>query len=190
MIKTTDKEKELLEKMVCGEMSAMKQFFDTYSGYLTAVCSRYISNQDDVKDILQESFIKILKSIKTFEYRGEGSLRAWASRIVVNESLKFLKANEKLNTISTPSWDLPDVSEEEDADFDNVPTSTIMDMIRSLPTGYRTVFNLFIFEEKSHKEIAAMLNISENTSASQLHRAKGMLAKQISEYRTVKHLEL
>lgn len=190
MIKNIDKEKELLEKMICGDMSAMKEFFDTYSGCLTAVCSRYISNQDDVKDVLQDSFIKILKSIKQFEYRGTGSLRAWSSRIVVNESLKFLKENEKMNLVSTTSCDLPDVTDDDDADFDDVPTSTIMSMIRSLPPGYRTVFNLFIFEEKSHKEIAAILNISENTSASQLHRAKSMLAKQISEYRTVKHLEL
>lgn len=185
-----NKDKELLEKIICGEVSAMKEFYDSYSGYLTVVCSRYIANQDDVKDILQDSFIKILKSIKDFEYRGSGSLLAWSSRIVVNESLKFLKKNEKLNIISSPSWDLPDITEEEESDFDNVPTSIILDMIRSLPTGYRTVFNLFIFEKKSHKDIAAMLHITENTSASQLHRAKGLLAKQISEYRSIKQLEL
>lgn len=187
MTENKDKEKELLERIICGETTAMKEFYDKYAGYLTTVCSRYVSNHDDVKDVLQDSFIKILKSIKNFEYRGAGSLLAWSSRIVVNESLKFLNKNEKLSVVS-PTWDLPDVTEEEEADFDDVPTSIILDMVRSLPIGYRTVFNLFIFEEKSHKEIASILHITENTSASQLHRAKGLLAKQISEYRSIKQM--
>lgn len=185
-----DKEKELLRKIIRGDINAMRSFYENYSGYLTAVCSRYISNQDDIKDVLQESFIKIFKAIANFEYKGAGSLRAWSSRIVVNESLKFLKKNEKMNLVSSPSWDLPDMAEEEDPDFDEIPTSTILEMIRSLPTGYRTVFNLYIFEQKSHKEIASILNITENTSASQLHRAKGLLAKQIIAYRSSKNMEL
>ncbi len=180
-----DREQELLCKIVCGDIVAMKDFYNCYSGYLTTVCARYISNRDDIKDLLQESFIKIFKSITGFEYRGAGSLMAWSTRIVVNESLKFLKKEEKLNIISSPSWDLPDIIEE-DADFDEVPTSVILEMIRSLPTGYRTIFNLYIFEKKSHKEIASILNISENTSASQLHRAKSFLAKQINVYRSKK----
>lgn len=190
MIEIKDKEKELLEKMTNGDTSAMKEFYDKYSGYLTTVCSRYISNYDDVKDVLQDSFIKILKAIKNFEYRGSGSLLAWSSRIVVNESLKFLSKNENQNIIN-PTWDLPDITEEEtETDFDDVPTSIILEMIRALPIGYRTVFNLFIFEEKSHKDIAQLLQITENTSASQLHRAKGLLAKQIREYRSIKQMQL
>jgi RNA polymerase sigma-70 factor (ECF subfamily) len=168
----------------------MKQFYNNYSGYLTTVCSRYITNRDDIKDVLQDSFIKIFKAIANFEYKGLGSLRAWATRIVVNESLKFLKENEKLNIISSPTWDLPEIIEEEESDFDEVPISTILEMIRSLPVGYRTVFNLYIFEKKSHKEIASILNITESTSASQLHRAKSFLAKQINIYRLTKRMEL
>jgi RNA polymerase sigma-70 factor (ECF subfamily) len=75
---------------------------------------------------------------------------------------------------------------EEEPDLDDIPTSVILEMIRSLPVGYRTVFNLYIFENKSHKEIASILDIAENTSASQLHRAKSCLAKQISVYKTIK----
>lgn len=181
---TENKEKELLERIVCGDTSGMKLFYDNYAGYLTSVCSRYITNKDDIKDILQDSFIKIFKAIKNFEYRGNGSLLAWSSRIVVNESLKFINTNEKLNFVGS-TRDLPD-TEDDDTDFDNMPTSIILDMIRSLPTGYRTVLNLFVFEEKSHKDIAELLHISENTSASQLHRAKVHLAKQIKVYRSIK----
>lgn len=190
MIENNNKEQELLQKIVLGDISSMRDFYNNYSGYLTTVCSRYISNRDDIKDVLQESFIKIFKSIAGFEYKGSGSLMAWSSRIVVNESLKFLKKNEKLNIISSPAWDLPDIVEEEETDFDEIPSSIILKMIRSLPIGYRTVFNLYIFEKKSHKEIASILNITENTSASQLHRAKSLLAKQINVYRSIKQMEL
>lgn len=189
MLEKKDNEQELLKKILSGDIIAMKEFYNNYSGYLTTVCSRYISNADDVKDVLQESFIKIFKSIANFKYKGVGSLKAWSSRIVVNESLKFLKKNERLNIINSPLWDLPDISEEEEeeeADFEQIPASAILEMIRALPVGYRTVFNLHIFEEKSHKEIASILNITENTSASQLHRAKSFLAKQINEYKSLK----
>lgn len=184
MVKEEDKEQELLRGILCDSISTMKEFYAAYSGYLTTVCSRYISDRDDVKDVLQESFIKIFRSIGGFEYKGVGSLRAWSTRIVVNESLKFLKARDKQWLISKPVWDLPDVVEDEDPDFDEIPTAIILEMIRSLPTGYRTVFNLYVFERKSHKEIASILSISENTSASQLHRAKHILAQQIGIYKS------
>ena len=186
MLEKRDKEQELLKRILSGDITAMKEFYNDYSGYLTAVCSRYISNRADVKDILQESFIKIFKSISRFTYKGVGSLKAWSSRIVVNESLKFIKENERLNIINSPIWDLPDISDEAEADFEEIPASAILEMIRALPVGYRTVFNLYIFEEKSHKEIASILNITENTSASQLHRAKSLLMKQINEYKSLK----
>ena len=190
MIKEEDKEQELLQNILNGNVVAMKEFYTIYSGYLTTVCSRYISDKDDIKDILQESFIKIFKAITNFEYKGPGSLRAWSTRIVVNESLKFLKTREKLELVNKPIWDLPDMTEDEEPDFDEIPTSVILEMIRSLPTGYRTVFNLYVFESKSHKEIASILKITENTSASQLHRAKNLLIKQIGLYKSIKTVEL
>lgn len=177
-----DKRKEqiIVKQIMSGSTASMKDFYDIYSGYLTVVCARYISNHNDMQDVLQDSFIKIFKSISSFKYLGEGSLLAWSSRIVANESLKFIQKKAKLNITCCPSWELPDTAEE-DADFEDVPTATIMEMIRALPIGYRTVFNLYVFENKSHKEIASILNISENTSASQLHRAKCLLAKQIND---------
>lgn len=190
MTKEEKKEKELLHKIVQGNMLAMKEFYDSNSGYLAAVCSRYIPNQEDIKDVLQESFIKIFKAIHKFEYKGKGSLRAWSARIVVNQSLNHIKENEKLQLTTLPSWDLPDQAEDIEPDFEEIPTDIIMDMIQSLPPGYRTVFNLFIFENKTHKEIASILKISENTSASQFHRAKALLVKEIELYRLkIKHYE-
>lgn len=183
MTKDENRERELHQQILSGNKIAMKDFYDIYSRYLTAVCSRYISNKEDIKDVLQESFLKIFKNIDKFKYRGIGSLKAWSARIVMNESLNHIKQNKKLLLTSLTDWDMPDQDDNQVPDFEDIPTSTILEMISALPIGYRTVFNLFVFEEKSHKEIASILEIAENTSASQLHRAKGVLIKEIELYR-------
>lgn len=156
----------------------MRRFYERYVGYLTAVCSRYVVDRSTVKDILQDAFIKIFKGLDSFEYRGEGSVRAWASRIVVNDSLKSLKASSKLRFVD----DLPDLPDEDGPSLPDVPPAVIQEMIKALPDGYRTVFNLFVFEKKSHKEIASLLGIKEDSSASQFFRARAMLAKNIKAY--------
>ena len=155
----------------------MRMLYDRYAGYLTAVCGRYVPDDEEVKDILQEAFIKVFQTLDRFEYRGEGSLKAWLTRIVVNDSLKFLRKKKPLPMPAV----LPELPDEEPA-FDQVPLPVIHQLIRKLPEGYRTVFNLFVFEDKSHKEIASLLGIKENSSASQLHHAKAMLGKWIKEY--------
>lgn len=179
-----DKEFELVELIQQGDSSAMKELYTRYIKYLTAVCARYIVVEPDVKDVLQESFINIFTSVEKFEFRGVGSLRAWMTRIVVNESLKFLKKNERFDFVQN-EWELPDITDEEEyeSDIDDIPAQVIQEMIRKLPTGYRSVFNMYVFENKSHKEIASILNIKENTSASQLHKAKNKLAEMINQYK-------
>ena len=160
------------------DKTAMKMLYDRYVGYLTAVCARYIQDDDDVKDILQEAFIKVFKSMDRFSWRGNGSLKAWLTRIVVNDSLKALRRKKPLSLSAT----LAEPVEEEEPAFEAVPMDVIQGMIRKLPDGYRTVFNLFVFEDKSHKEIASLLGIKENSSASQLFHAKALLARWIKDY--------
>lgn len=171
-------ERELAELVRRKDPRGMRRFYDSYAGYLTAVCSRYIQDRADVKDVLQDAFVKIFSHIGQFEYRGAGSLRAWASRIVVNQSLKYLHSSGRLTYVE----DLPDVPDEEPSGLQEVPPAVLQEMIRSLPDGYRTVFNLFVFERKSHKEIAALLDIKEDTSASQFFRARASLARKIKDY--------
>lgn len=177
-----NKELQLLKLIKDGNRSAMSDLYRHNIGYLTALCSRYIIDSDEIYDTLQNSFIKIFSSIDRFQYRGPGSLKAWMSRIVVNESLKTLSAHKKSNKFKE---DLKiDISDTEEVpDTEDIPASVIQGMIRELPEGYRTVFNLFVFEELSHREIANILGITESTSASQFHRAKNILAKKIKEYR-------
>ncbi len=171
-------EEDLVRRVRQQDKTAMKMLYDTYAGYLTALCARYVRDDAEVKDILQEAFIKIFKQMERFEYRGEGSLKAWMSRIVVNASLKSLR---KKRTVPLPETLTESLTDEEPA-FESVPVPVIQGMIRNLPDGYRTVFNLFVFEDKSHKEIASLLGIKENSSASQLHHAKALLARWIKDY--------
>lgn len=154
--------------------------YDTYVRYLTAVCARYISDDDDLKDVLQEAFVRVYTAIGDFEYRGAGSLRGWLSRIAVNQALKHLRDDKMLRVpLDGACDDLTD----DTPDTDDIPSEVIYEMIRQLPTGYRAVFNLYVIEDYSHREISQMLGISESTSASQLHRAKALLAARIREYR-------
>ena len=171
-------EAELLNLVRSGDASGMRAFYERYVGFLTAVCSRYVPDRAAVKDILQEVFVKAFDRIGSFEYRGEGSVKAWMHRIVVNDSLKFLRANGKMKYVD----DLPDVEDEQMDSLPDVPAAVVAEMIKSLPDGYRTVFNLFVFEKKSHRKIAELLGIKEYSSASQFFRARAMLAKKIKEY--------
>ena len=119
-------ELELLKLVRSGDSSGMRLFYERYVGYLTAVCSRYVVGRSDVKDILQEAFIKIFKGLESFEYRGEGSVRAWASRIVVNDSLKSLKAASRLTFVD----DLPDIPEDDAPSFPELPPAVVQEMIK------------------------------------------------------------
>ena len=159
---------------------AMKALYDRYVEYLSAVCARYIVDEDDRKDVLQECFIRIFTSLDRFEFRGEGSLKAWMIRIAVNESLRFLKKSTSNNFIEYDG-ELPDVAEE--PEVEGIPDAVVNDMILSLPPGDRMEFNLYVFGGKSQKEIAQILTIGDSSSASQFSRAKALLVKRIKAYR-------
>lgn len=179
-------EKQLLEAIRGGERTAMRRLYDRYSGYAMAVGLRYVPERDEVRDVLQDSFVKILTTITQFEYRGEGSLKAWVTRIVCNMAIDHLRANSRFLQADTSrrGFEIPDIPDDEDEepDIGDLPPDVLLEMIGRLPTNYRTVLNLFVFEQVPHKEIARQLGIKENTSSSIFFRAKRMLGKMISEY--------
>ncbi|MCM1080102.1 MAG: RNA polymerase sigma factor [Bacteroidales bacterium] len=178
----SDNEPELVRRMQSGDHEAMRTVYEMHAGYLAAVCSRYVVDGEDVRDVLQESFVRIFSGIGSFRPAEKGSLKSWMTRIVVNESLKFIRRRDVLGFAGAVE-DIPDCPDTE-PETEKVPFPLLLEMIRSLPAGYRTVFNLVVFERKSHKEVALMLGIKEGTSASQFHRAKAMLARKISEHLT------
>ncbi len=109
----TSEEQRLAKRLRNGENAAMREFYTRYANQLTAVCSRYIVNEEDVKDVLQNALIQVFTHIRDFSYRGDGSLRAWAARIVVNESLKFLRTSRRLE-LTTIQHDIAEETETDD----------------------------------------------------------------------------
>lgn len=144
-----------------------------------AVCLRYAGNAEDAQDLLQEGFIKIYRNLHRF--RAEGSFEGWIRRVFVNSSIEhFRKKSLQLSKVSGKEEDTI-----EDADttaLDNLAERDIISLIQQLSPGYRTVFNLYVVEGYSHKEIADLLGISEGTSKSQLARARSILQKKVAQY--------
>lgn len=175
-------EQILVELCRKNDRAAWNTVYNMYAGNLLTSIMRYIPDRDRAYDILHDTFIKIFSSFEKFSWRGEGSLKAWMTRIAVNMSLETLRKNDIIND----SADIETLPEndfiDDDDDLKELEPETLMNFIQELPAGYRAVFNLYVFEEKSHKEIAGILGITEQTSASQYHRAKSKLAKQIKEY--------
>ena len=176
-----DKEKQIVNLFQKGDNCAMDKLYMEYADYLTGVCARYISDEETLKDVLQESFIRIFTQIHQFEYRGKGSLKAWITKIAINEALQQLR-KEKAFLIPLHESQIGDFPDEE-SEVESIDSQTLLAFIQKLPPGYRAVFNLFVIEEKSHQEIAEILQIKPNTSASQYLRAKKLLIEMIQEYK-------
>lgn len=175
-----DREQQILDLFKKGDKCAMDKLYQEYADHMAGVCARYISDEDNLKDVLQESFIKIFTQIHLFEYRGKGSLKAWLTKIVINEALMELR-KDRTFLIPLQESAVADIPETE-PDTEGIDTQTLVSFVRQLPPGYRAVFNLFVIEEKTHKEIADILHIQPATSASQLSRAKQLLTKIIKTY--------
>ena len=181
-------EEDIAKGIRKGDNRAMRHFYAQYGGLLAAACSRYVNNDDDVKDLMQDAMVNIIQNIDNFTYQGKGSLRAWATRIVVNQALNFVKSQKRFHdTFADKDLGNLSLADNEEPDISDVPAEVIHRLISQLPDGYRTVFNLFAIEGKSHKEIAALLGIKADTSASQFFRAKNILAKQIENYKRNKN---
>ena len=176
-----DEERRLVKRLQEGDKTAAREFYALYADTMAGVCSRYIADEEDQKDVLQNSLIHIFSHITDFKYYGTGSLEAWAANIVVNESLKFMKTKEQYELLQ---MDYEEFNETDEVfpSICEIPPDAIQQMLSRLPIGYRTVLNLYVFEGKSHQEIARLLGIKKDSSASQLHRAKKLLAKMIRKF--------
>lgn len=173
-------EQELAERCRRGENPARRELYERYAGRMLGICIRYAGDRETAQDLMHDGFLKIFDSFDKYVYRGEGSLRAWMDRVMVNVVLQYLRRNDVLSQAAELDK-VPETYDEPEASAaDAIPTEVLMRFISELPTGYRTVLNLYVFEEKSHKEIARLLGINEKSSASQLTRAKAALAVKIN----------
>lgn len=176
-------EQALSEKCRQGNSLAQKELYEGYADRLFGLCLRYVSDRDVAFDVCQDGFLKIFQSMNKFEWKGNGSLRAWMERVMINEALQYLRRNKQTIDRNVSIEDVGDVYDTPDTeDVEQIPEQVLLGFIGELPEGYRTVFNLFAIEGKSHKEIAELLHINEKSSASQYFRAKTTLAKRIKEW--------
>jgi RNA polymerase sigma-70 factor, ECF subfamily len=162
---------------------------------LLSICLRYCGNRADAEDVLHEGFIKILKNLSGFKAKNNGTLEAWMKRIMVNTSLNYLRDHareRRFLDIDSYSERIPG-DKEDDSWFEElsgrIDPEEVMEMICELPSGYRTVFNMYVLESYTHKEIAEFLGCTENTSKSQLSKARALLRRRLDESYQL-HLEM
>ena len=173
-------EAELTDNCKLGKNIARKELYERYAERMLCLCYRYAGERETAHDLLHDGFLRVYSSIISFTYQGEGSLRAWMSRVFTNISLEYLRKKDLLRD-GLSLDEAGEIQEEKEADGRQLSMELLMRFITELPPGYRTVFNLFVFERWSHKEIAASLHINEASSASQLNRARKLLANRIRE---------
>src|ERR1700755_274341 len=167
-------EEAILQGCLRNESTAQRELYNRYSPKMLAVCYRFGHNREDAEDMLQEGFIKVFSQIHTF--RNQGAFEGWIRRIIVHTCINNLKKNKKFNeSVDIIHATAMQVREESVPSI--VQAKQVVECIRILPIGYRTVLNLYAIEGYSHKEIAGMLDIEESTSRSQYTRAKQMLEK-------------
>jgi|WetSurMetagenome_2_1015567.scaffolds.fasta_scaffold92212_2 RNA polymerase sigma factor (sigma-70 family) len=164
-------EQELINGCLKGDRSAQQKLYDVHSPKMYSLCCRYLKDPMQAEDALVTAFTRILKKID--QYKGQGSLESWIKTIVIREALAIIRKNQQLQV----ETDLENIDSRAllHHDSDPLETADLLNMISALPTGYRTVFNLYAIDGYSHKEIAEQLGISENTSKSQLSRARSYL---------------
>lgn len=171
-------DEELAKGCQKGDPKAQKQLFDRMSSRMLGVCARYADSVEEAEDILQEGFIKVFRRIES--YTGQGSLEGWVRKVMVNTALDHLRKNRAFRH----PVDLDTVQIElatEEYVIESMNAKDLLKLIRSLPKGFRTVFNLYAIEGYAHKEIAEQLGITESTSKSQYSRAKVHLQKLIEQ---------
>lgn len=158
-----------------------------YASVMLGICLRYCQSRDDAEDVLQEGFIKVFSSMG--KYRHEGSFEGWIKRIMINSAIDHYQQNLRriyLAAANDPD-NYPQAGDPPGYDPDppqaaDIPKETLMGLIQELPDGYRMVFNLYAIEGLNHREIAESLGISENTSKTQLMKARKTLRGKVNEY--------
>lgn len=170
---------QLLKDCLKLKPEAQRKLYEHFAPSMLGVCFRYTKSMSDAEDVLQDGFVKVFKYLK--QYKSEGELGGWIRKIMVNSALNYLKSNRRyrydLSFDEAPmhpvSTDNPDVK---------LHAKELSELVRQLPTGFQTIFNLHAVEGYSHVEIAAMLGISDGTSRSQYARARGLLIEWIEKF--------
>ena len=169
-------EEILIRHCIDNNRHAQETLYSNYYKELYIISMRYLSDHHDAEDAIILTFTKVFKNLKSFSYQGKGSLGKWIRTILINESIRLLNKRSQLDFDSEPF----EIQNNSPNSLEQMQASDILKMIEQLPTGYRTIFSLYVIEGYSHKEIAALLKISENTSKTQLKKARTSLMNTIN----------
>ena len=170
-------DKELINGCLKNDRKSQKALFDKYANKMKSVCLRYSGNNEDAEDILQDGFILVFKNLQNFKH--EGALEGWIYRIMMNTALRFIK--KKKNIFFENIDNKANLTAKSTNIESQLSTKELMDLLLKLPDGYRAVFNMYVIEGYSHKEIGKILDIKESTSRSQLAKAKIMLRSLVAQ---------
>jgi RNA polymerase sigma-70 factor (ECF subfamily) len=171
-------EQQILLGCLKNDRKAQRALYEEYKVQMFRLCLRYARDRQEAEDLLQEGFIAVFRDLKN--YKGSGALGGWIRKVMVNNALQHIRKTKH----HFQSIDNVQLSEYEEINIEEEDQSRVKELtkhLQSLPDGYRTVFNLYVIEGYTHKEIAKVLSISESTSKSQLFKAKGMLRKMLEK---------
>lgn len=166
-------EHDMARAIIKGDGKAQRAFYEKFSGKFLGVCCRYIKDRMAAEDVMVESMMRIFEKSGQFDF--QGSYEGWSRRLVVNQALGYLRSQKMLEV------DVETVAEISVNEDTNLEESDLLLLIQELPSGYRTVFNLYAIEGYSHAEISELLGISEGTSKSQLSRARAFLQERLKK---------
>lgn len=175
-------DEELIKQCLRNDHRAQKALFDKFSGKMMSVCLRYANNMEEAEDILQDGFVKVFTKLDA--YKGDGSFEGWIRRTVVNTALDHLR-KAKHNQLDLDLSEAEYLAGEDEKILSQMRTEEVMRLIQNMPTGYRTVFNLFAIEGFSHQEIAQELGVTESTSKTQYKKARTYLMNIIVERQNI-----
>jgi RNA polymerase sigma-70 factor (ECF subfamily) len=180
-------ENVLVEQCRAQSRTAQKTMYEKYSGRMLTVCYRYLKNEDDAMEVLNNAFMKVFSKIT--QYKAEGSLEGWIKRIVINSAIDFVRGNKtyKKKFVLTDEFSYYGAPRDEDDIADDLPednpimsTEQVFELVKELPPATRVVFNLYVVDEFTHHEIAEHLKISEGTSKWHLSNARKILKEKIT----------
>ena len=175
---------QLINSCIAGSKAAQVELYRTYAPTMFAVCLRYANDHHSAQDFLQEGFIKVFQNIDRF--KGTGSFEGWLKRIFINTAIEQLRKNKKFAHADLDQE--YQISNNDLNALDNLAVEDLLQLLKKLPEGYRTIFNLYVIEGYNHKEIADMLGISDGTSKSQLARARKTIQNLIQEQKSTEQI--
>ena len=172
------KEEDFIQRCLDNDPQAQEELYRHFAPKMFGICLRFTKNKMEAEDVLQEGFIKVFTYLK--DYRSEGSLEGWIRRTIINTAINYYKKRAKeFSDVQVEQLELTE--ENVESIIEKISANELLSVIQKLPDGYRMVFNLSVIEGYTHKEIGKMLGISENTSKSQLSRARTVLQTRIKK---------